>query len=332
MDDMRLLTEMRSEVPQPDPERLALIRRRWMQRTSQVASPVRRWPAIRAASAWRLVGAAGLVVAVGTAGVNILGGGFDRSGGSAVREDAAGVEASTTPMSASHFLLLAAERVQASTADEPRPDQWVYLKMRDTGKAPADSVITERWFKMDGTLVARTLPSGQLSVGPALEGGDTSEAGPGEMLRKLQALARQREAAGDESGIVRLPTDSDALLGIVYAMADEPDRSNRDAQAFVALSGMLTIREALVPARLTALYRAMARIPGVRLDENAVDAAGRFGTGLSVATVPGQRFQVIVDPRSGGYFSQRNLALDGAVLNSAVRLGAAVVDQAGHRQ
>jgi hypothetical protein len=56
----------------------------------------------------------------------------------------------------------------------------------------------------------------------------------------------------------------------------------------------------VMPPQLTAeLYQALGDIPGVAVDDHAVDVAGRQGVGFTSADLPdGQAEELILDPRT----------------------------------
>ncbi|WP_033322007.1 CU044_5270 family protein [Streptomyces yerevanensis] len=76
-----------------------------------------------------------------------------------------------------------------------------------------------------------------------------------------------------------LPTDPDVLLEKIYADT-KGEGSSRESAALETIGDMLD-DATLLPEVGAALYRAAAKIPGVRVVENAKDFAGRPGIGLS---------------------------------------------------
>ncbi|MFF4572066.1 CU044_5270 family protein [Streptomyces sp. NPDC001410] len=112
-------------------------------------------------------------------------------------------------------------------------------------------------------------------------------------------------------------------------------------QAMFVLVGDL-IRDAMVPpGQSAALYRAVARIPGVRVVKNAVDGAGRHGVGIARQD-PGNPTmeEWIFDAKTHAFLGEREVATGdlpkagikkGMVLGSASVLRRDVVDSAGQR-
>jgi hypothetical protein len=92
--------------------------------------------------------------------------------------------------------------------------------------------------------------------------------------------------------LTTLPTDPDALLATIRAAVGVPAGSkpgavpDPDMEVFSIIGGLLSQAGMLPPQLGGALYRAAARIPGVTLVADAVDAAGRHGIGVRRARPP----------------------------------------------
>ena len=134
---------------------------------------------------------------------------------------------------------------------------------------------------------------------------------------------------------VDLPTDPDKLLAKIYA-GTEPHGNTRDGQAFSTIGDLL--RESLMPSAATAaLYRAAAKIPGVVLVDDSVDATGRHG--VAVARVElGERTEWIFDRDTFDYLGERSYLVEDTTGGKAGMLTAttavterAVVDELGVR-
>ncbi|MEU5216678.1 CU044_5270 family protein [Streptomyces sp. NPDC020807] len=130
-----------------------------------------------------------------------------------------------------------------------------------------------------------------------------------------------------------LPTDPDALLKRIYdetrGMGNGPDQ-----QAFVTIGDLL--REQIAPPKVSAaLYKAAAKIPGVTVVEDSVDAAGRHG--VAVARVhAGERTEWIFDKKSLEFLGERGVMVEntawakkGQVTATTAVLGRGIADEAG---
>ncbi|MFE4449923.1 CU044_5270 family protein [Streptomyces sp. NPDC056796] len=114
--------------------------------------------------------------------------------------------------------------------------------------------------------------------------------------------------------LASLPTDPDALLRRIGTeitrdqdARDTPAEERDQAQDTFDTIGEL-LRETLMPPRTAAaLYRAAAKIPGVIVDPDAVDAAGRHGTGVARDnTAAGWRTAWIFDSATLEYLGERS--------------------------
>ncbi|MFJ1567531.1 CU044_5270 family protein [Streptomyces erythrochromogenes] len=107
-----------------------------------------------------------------------------------------------------------------------------------------------------------------------------------------------------------LPTDPDVLLKKIYEETRGMGRGP-DQEAFTTIGDLL--RSSYPPAELTvALYKAAAKIPGVVVVDDAVDAAGRHG--LAVARLDehsGQREEWIFDRQTLTYLGERTVQVRG---------------------
>lgn len=101
-----------------------------------------------------------------------------------------------------------------------------------------------------------------------------------------------------------LPTDPTTLLAKIYA--DTKGQGNgADAAAFDFIGTAL--RESLLPPRVAAaLYRAAAKIPGVVLVADSVDAEGRHGVAVARTDEDGERDEWIFNATTFDYLGERS--------------------------
>ncbi|NEA50551.1 CU044_5270 family protein [Streptomyces sp. SID10815] len=141
--------------------------------------------------------------------------------------------------------------------------------------------------------------------------------------------------------LASLPTDPDALLQrLTTEITRDQDRRDTPAKdrdraqdTFDAIGELL--RETLMPPKTAAaLYKAAAKIPGVSVDSEAVDAAGRHGIGVARDnTRTGDRTTWIFHPTTLEYLGERtyltkdtSLGRKGTLINESAVLQRAVVD------
>ncbi|MEW1922590.1 CU044_5270 family protein [Streptomyces sp. NPDC088360] len=107
--------------------------------------------------------------------------------------------------------------------------------------------------------------------------------------------------------LASLPTDPDALLKKLYAETRVIEGEETKAQAVFDRIGDL-IAEAIMPAEnAAAFYKAVAKLPGVTVIPDAVDAAGRHGIGITLEESSfAMRSEWIFDKKSFAYLGARS--------------------------
>jgi hypothetical protein len=244
----------------------------------------------RAGSAWwtlRLAAAVVAVVAV-VAAVQVVDVGpsvvRDRTGGGA-------------PANATELGALAAKAARDVPGPYPKPGQWVYIKTlvaHDAGlRAELEDGVTRL---VPFPAVAPRAVEWWSKVGQPGEG--TSSV----TNRKGNALLGPPLIQGvSYPDLPSLPTDPDRLLRVIYEYQRKSGYGGASTwpATFRLISGMLG--NLLVPPELqAAMFQAMAKIPGVTVVQDTVDAAGRRG--MALALVDDQvRYEVILDKRTYRY-------------------------------
>ncbi|NBM15144.1 CU044_5270 family protein [Streptomyces sp. GC420] len=140
--------------------------------------------------------------------------------------------------------------------------------------------------------------------------------------------------------LTTLPTDPDVLLRKIYketeGMGNGPDQ-----QAFTTIGDLLG--ESYPPAELSsALFKTAAKIPGVVVVKDAVDAVGRHGVAVArLDETSGQREEWIFDKKTRVFLGKRvvqvnnvkgedNLIKPGTVAFTSAVLKRAIVDDIKH--
>ncbi|WP_433330696.1 CU044_5270 family protein [Spirillospora sp. CA-294931] len=236
---------------------------------------------------------------------------------------------------AERTFVLAANTAAAAPDLKPRLGQFVYVESKERGLAEGDRMVTPAqgdhrkvWLPVDyerqaGLLLnkdildpakARPWERTWLCSEPT---GDEADSGP-----------NPPEGCHYGSPAFRsgLPTSPDAMRKWLYKNSDGDNP--QDVQAFITVGD--TIREAYVPpAALAAMFRAAARIPGVTVTRNVVDAVGRKGIGVG-PTWQGNRQELIFDARTYRFLGSRTIdTKTGKVRFQSVNLKVAVVDRVG---
>ncbi|MDX3455528.1 CU044_5270 family protein [Streptomyces sp. ME02-8801-2C] len=272
------LREMRSDVPLPTPEHLArqreLLTAAFREETVVGAGDgVVRTPLSRR----RLV----LVAAAVVAGLAVTGGvvaslvdDSSRTASPAARLLSARASADT--------LELAAATVEKLGANEPGPKQWVYEKSTGFGSNGPQS--QEQWTRWDGTGGARLPgmpPSGHF------EDFDPDKLqvwyGPNQEEKWKKEGYDDRSQRQFYRFLATLPSDPDRMMKRIrqeHAIGDIPGetQAERDWREIDVL-----YRSVLIPPKVQAgLFRALAKIPGARVEKGVEDPLGRPAIGVTV--------------------------------------------------
>ncbi|MER7793034.1 CU044_5270 family protein [Streptomyces sp. NPDC097640] len=251
--------------------------------------------------------------------------------------------ATVAERSAAHSSASSAARPTGKPGEKPpadggiRDDQYVYIDSKvafttqeNGGPAKLDPLHRrEIWLSVDG-----------LHTGLLREPGRKENA-----HQPLEPAPASGKFAYDRSTSYRylqaLPTDPDRMLKWIYGTVEKRKDRERspDQDAFVLVGDLIS--ESLMPPKVSAaLYRAAAKIPGVVVVPDAVDAAGRHG--VAVARVDSGhsaiREELIFNEKTGEYLGERNVALEdgddyraGQVIGTAAVLKRAVVDRPDQR-
>ncbi|WP_369171516.1 CU044_5270 family protein [Streptomyces sp. R28] len=208
-----------------------------------------------------------------------------------------------------------------------RDDQFVYIKSRvgwsvyTEGEPPRLEPIHQRevWLSVDGT-----------------RKGLLRDADAGFDDEPLDAETPGIPSNTNYRHLQTLPTDPDKMYDWLNSVSE--GSSSKDEANFV-LVGDLARESLMPPAQAAALYRAAAKISGVFVIDDTVDAAGRHG--VAVARVDdGERNELIFDKKTKKFLGERSVAVEdmqggfhkGDVTGRTAILERTVVDKAGQRR
>ncbi|MEU6712843.1 CU044_5270 family protein [Nonomuraea sp. NPDC046802] len=299
VDEIDLLRRMRDEVP-ADVD-VQGVERRLATLTSTPARPAAR-PA-----RWRFALAGACALTIGTVVVSQLHEGRQTAG---IRQlEVRTPDAATVLESAA----LVAGRTKAV---EIRPDQWFYLK--ESQHLGGDLPAFESWGRMDGTRQAVRV-RGKLNVG------DT-ERGP-------------THVGKTHKEIENLPADPDALLDHFRALKGKrtplsiceprcPADIADSVKLFGTIGWYMKFGPMIPPDTSAAMYRALAKIPGVTVEENTTDGDGRTGIGVVLDAGTFGKAYYVLDAKDYRYLGVKIVEPDGATVSMSV-LGSGIVDRAG---
>ncbi len=341
MNEITEVKRLRAQAPLPDEERLAPQRARLLE-AMNTTSVRRTRPGVPRRAVLIPAVAVGAAVAVGL-GVVVRLPGDEHSRTAAARSGVLSADDSAAALE------LAAATVEKSTVTEPGPKQWVYEKSvslsngtqkmkwpTDHGTVTIDPSKSEEWTRWDGTGSA-TLP-GYPPSGRIPKSFDPTKLqvwyGPNQEEKWKKEGYDDRSQRQFWRLLVTLPSDPDAMMKKIrekHAIGDikHETQAQRDWREISVL-----FRSVLIPSKVQAsMYRALAKIPGARVEQGVKDPLGRDAIGVFVdypTRIPSGaqgRQEFFLDPKTYVYLGES--MQDGEMVSARAAWG--VVDKPGQR-
>ncbi|MEU0565835.1 CU044_5270 family protein [Nonomuraea sp. NPDC005983] len=324
MNEFDLINEARPEVTSYDPATKAMARDRLL-------------TAGRARWAWRkpytFAVAGGLALAVGLVVVQV--------------PPASNPPHELTLLSAAEVL----HRAAGAAVDEiePRDDQYIVVKTQETADyslAPFDKSRQHYYRRVKDTVWLRTgeRQQGQLADGVherttieplAYAGQPIPKSAYKDMGTRVDPVVYCKGMKSDYATIRRLPTDVEGMRAHLDAMWKPKADKLTPFLAFLAARELLW-QTYLPAAQRSALYEALSTFPGITLDEEVQDAAGRKGIGVGFVSPDGVRWELIFDRDTYALLGDRTVVVDaeaakspvGTVVGATAQLEISVADSA----
>ena len=213
-----------------------------------------------------------------------------------------------------------ASRAAAAALASPdvTPGQWVYRRNAVVAvPAQADNpVVVERWLTADGSTGAAYV-DGRLEVGPW-----AWPVGPGGQ----SARSELTEPHISYASLASLPDDPGVLVELLASTpVPRDDVAYNPGHAFEMIAELFE-RFLMPPAPTARMFRALAAIPGVTAEGDAVDAAGNHGAGFLLAGAAGGNQAILISPQTYRFRGYQFLGT-GRDLRSANGWGIAVLRQ-----
>jgi hypothetical protein len=195
----------------------------------------------------------------------------------------------------------------AAKAADVLPDPGQFLYTRTVGRD--GRILTERWFSIDGT---------RDGLGFNVQGGEIDRfAFPGcRDGRYVSGPDQGGPCEADPAYLPDLPEEAESMaryLNLSNAHQDDApaeNKTNSIAKDMWTLGSSRYLR----PAQRAALFQAAARIPGITVVDDAVDAAGRTGTGVTW-TFGKYSAMWVFDPKTYAYLGSDLDTTEQAVVN-----------------
>ncbi|MEV0382071.1 CU044_5270 family protein [Nonomuraea sp. NPDC050643] len=323
MDDLRSLRELRAVVPEPGQEWLVPERRRLLRRMRGRRRGLGR--------ALLLAGVLGTATAVAVV----------------VARPQPPI---TTPVGPSQAVRLDPSVVLARAADTvgrregagevPRPTQWQYTKTLDKQPNRDETQTFERWMRYDGKQTAGFDEAGKPVVRDVPPDPGDDDLSPQQYDQKLRALPTDpkrllAKVTGDRHWI-----DWPVEEGVPKVVEPDASRAYRVITLYLSRYGVMP------PKLEAAMFRALALIPGIRIEQGIPDAAGRRGLGVWLDNGIDSPFRDydILDPETYRYLGRHTvwlrdeysqsggdlMAAKGSVWTTAL-LTSTIVDRPGER-
>jgi hypothetical protein len=234
----------------------------------------------------------------------------------------------------------------------PRPDQFVYVESESRPAAEPGSTVRRRaWLSADGRHAGLMHNQGQKPMWLCDHDEQKPPKGGDGGLKRIPPV----DLANPPTGCTPVPPAYDPSLptapgaALTWLYRHSHGGNPPDVQAFRTVGD--TIRESYVsPAAMAAIFKAAARIPGVKVIGTVVDLAGRKGIAVG-QTFDGIRDELLFDPTTYRPLGERTIVdhdasfrpaggksgprpsptkmKDGTVLYSTAVLKIAITDRAG---
>jgi hypothetical protein len=280
MNDLDLVRAVLDEVPEPAPARLAAGRARLIAAAAE--------PAARRGTSWtarRLLLPASFTVAAAAAMAAVLVAVL--AGGPAVDgSPRAGAGTAQSADLMAEVLAAAARAVASEPVTEPKPGQWIFDRVVEA-RTGQRAQASDSWITFNGIKSAYLEPGGQLSAITEDPLPNGTRPGPG----ALAAFDHHITPMTAYNALAALPASPAALLAAVDA------ELARTGETFFGVAGWATAKPqrefawlgqllwnaaffGAPPSALAAVYRAIAMIPGVAVNQRVTDAAGQSTIGI----------------------------------------------------
>ncbi|MFI7105394.1 CU044_5270 family protein [Nonomuraea sp. NPDC050227] len=254
---------------------------------------------------------------------------FALAGGLAVAVGVVAVQA-PSPSNPPHEmkLLSAAEvlnRAAKAAADEiePRDDQYIVVKTLQTmdySLMPYEKSKEHYYRRYKNTIWLRAgeRRPGQYADGVrkqtpieplAYAGEPIPKSAYKDMGTKIQPIVYCKDFKSDYPTIKNLPTDPAGMRAHLDAMWKPKAEKLTPFLAFLAARELLW-QTYLPAAQRSALYQALSTFPGITIDEEVQDAAGREGVGVGFTSPDGLRWELIFDRDTYALLGDRQVVVD----------------------
>lgn len=166
---------------------------------------------------------------------------------------------------AAEVLHQAADAARAQPFTPPRPDQFLYVKVQEK-----DGSVAEFWHSVDGTHDGLISQRGETYPTPGCKDGQSAG------YNEYGEPAAPSPCVPLPAYLADAPTDPAKMPAYLEGLGGDPSVNSLGKNILY-----LAQDHYVSPQALAALYESVANIPGLTVEENVTDGAGRSGTGVS---------------------------------------------------
>ncbi|MGW4059212.1 CU044_5270 family protein [Amycolatopsis sp. NPDC004747] len=355
-DEQHEITLLRSvlDTPAPDNGSLARMRAKAFRSMQAPPAPRHRGRVVLVAASVALVAGLGVTIAVQPTDDGSPSTALPATAGPARPGNSTPLVGADTP--AREALITLAAHTGDLRPLTVRPGQFVYSHLRGqvtngipVGAGGEAQVVSENetraWFAADGLRTVRMELSTDLDARPATDVDARKLADSGRSLPKPHTqvypnpngdpkeqlpVSEPKEPGVDHptlSWVASLPTDPERLLAVFRAAAGTTTRHDADYLTFKTAAGFAARADALLtPAVRTALYQAIALLPGIQRVPGQVDLTGRAGVAIG-RNGEGFRSEIILDPVTSRVLGTRMVATAGTDVPAGTVIAWSSTDQ-----
>ncbi|MGW4213675.1 CU044_5270 family protein [Lentzea sp. NPDC004789] len=322
-------------TPPPTDDSLARMRAKALRSMQTPSAPRHRGRVVLVAASVALVAGLGIAIAVQPTNSDVPSTALPTSGGPARPKNPTPLVGADTP--AREALITLAAHTSDLQPLAVRPGQFVYSHVRGQvvngipvgvdGEAKVLSETeTKAWFAADGLRMVRIEMTSNVNARPLTDEDARKLAANGKSVpqpftqvapnpngnpKEQLPVGQPAEPGVDNptlSWVASLPTDPEQLLAVFRAAAGPSTKHDDDYLTFKTAASFAARADALLtPAVRTALYQAIALLPGIERVPGQVDLSGRAGVAIG-RNAEGLRSEIILDPQTSRVIGSRMVA------------------------
>lgn len=204
----------------------------------------------------------------------------------------------------------------------PKPDEWVVVKSEFAVSSgggggylfgpPDERRISLQWFSGQACGQVASIPPVPATLGPGETVTGTLTVSPGGGRAGCPGITLGGWKSVSYDYLNSLPADPAALEQILAGSAGQVVANTKEQAIFQAIETLLDAGESegvVVPPKLSVtMYRVLQQLPGVTF-HNATDLAGRAGIGFSMVLEGYFAQEIVIDPETYTYMGYKDVVI-----------------------